>query len=79
MTFRILKATLISLVSMAFTANSVVADKFTLTGRRGETIELEARLAGSGQGTTALELNSGRYLLVPEAAIQDRIKIRMLN
>ena len=74
MTFRILQVTLISLIGVAITANSAVADKFTLTGRRGETIEVEARLAGSGQGTTALELASGRYLLVPEAAIEDRVK-----
>ncbi|MBM80433.1 MAG: hypothetical protein CMJ78_07560 [Planctomycetaceae bacterium] len=50
------------------------ADEFTLTDGRGGKIKVEARLAGSGQGAQALKLASGRLLLVPDQAIEERVK-----
>ena len=49
------------------------ADKFTYRAEDGSTVEVEARLAGSGQGVHALELADGQYRVIPEAAVMQRV------
>jgi hypothetical protein len=49
------------------------ADMFTYVNEQGETIEVEARLTGSGDGLHALELDNGQVLLVPQAAVRKRV------
>jgi len=46
------------------------ADQFTILNEGGETIEVDARLTGSGQGLHALELADGQLLLVPQRAVK---------
>jgi len=48
------------------------ADRFTYTDKQGETVNVEARLAGSGQGMHALELDDGSIRLVPQRAVTKR-------
>ncbi len=48
------------------------ADKFTFVDREGDTVQVEARLAGSGQDLHALEMANGRLLLVPQQVIKKR-------
>lgn len=52
---------------------SLRADTFTYEDEDGETVEVEARLAGSGQGLHALELADGEIRLVPQAAVSKRV------
>lgn len=48
------------------------ADRFILRGSEGKRIELEARVAGSGEGVGVLEQADGQYRLVPAAAVEKR-------
>jgi hypothetical protein len=50
----------------------VRADKFVYRDQQNKSVEVEARLAGSGQGVMILECDDGQYRLVPEAAIVKR-------
>lgn len=47
-------------------------DTFTYRDQNGETVEVEARLAGSGEGWHALELADGQIRRVPQAAVLKR-------
>ncbi len=47
-------------------------DHFTYVDKQGETVNVEARLAGSGQGMHALELDDGSIRLVPQRAVTKR-------
>jgi hypothetical protein len=49
------------------------ADMFTYVNEQGETTEVEARLAGSGDGLHALELDDGQVLLIPQEAVRKRV------
>jgi len=49
------------------------ADRFTYVDDGGGTVELEARLAGSGQGAFALETADGQIRLVPQGAVKKRV------
>ncbi len=48
------------------------ADRFTYLDEESQTMEVEARLLGSGQGAHALELADGQLLLIPQAALLKR-------
>lgn len=52
---------------------SLIADVFTYRDETGTEIEVEARLAGSGQGAHALELADGELQLVPQAGVIRRV------
>jgi len=73
MSFRFLHVSLAIVTAITLSPAWAAADSFTLTGPRDETIELEARLAGTDKRTSALELASGRYVLVPQAAIKGHV------
>lgn len=47
-------------------------DRFTYVDGQGETVTVEARLAGSGQELHALELADGSFRLVPQRAVTKR-------
>lgn len=47
-------------------------DIFVYRTEAGETIEVEARLAGSGQGALALEAADGQFRIIAEGAVQKR-------
>ncbi len=49
------------------------ADEFTYRDSKGETVTLEARLYGSGQGAFALEKADGQLELIPERAVIKRV------
>lgn len=61
-----------ALACMALMAQPVKADKFTYRGQDGASVEVEARLVGSGQGFHALELADGQYRVIPEGAVEKR-------
>lgn len=48
------------------------ADVFEYVNEEGKTVEVEARLAGSGQGAHALELADGHIEIIPQAAVKKR-------
>jgi hypothetical protein len=50
----------------------VSADTFTYRDEDGKTIEIQARLIGSGQGFQALERRDGQIQIVPNGAILNR-------
>ena len=58
-----------ALVAAALCHAPVWADRFTYVDESGKTVEVEARLAGTGRGSHALELADGRILLVPQRAV----------
>jgi hypothetical protein len=47
-------------------------DVFVYRTEAGETVEVEARLAGSGQGALALETADGQFKIIAEGAVQKR-------
>lgn len=49
------------------------ADQFTYRNDKGETVSVEARLAGSGQGALALELADGSIEIVPQGNVTKRV------
>lgn len=57
---------------VVLTTGTATADHFTYLDEQGNTVNIEARLAGSGQGVHALELADGSMRLVPERAVQKR-------
>lgn len=67
-----------TLLVLAFFCGSIAGilpargDLFTYRDQAGEKVELEARLAGSGQGAMILELPDGQYRLIPEGAVEKR-------
>ncbi|MGD9854970.1 MAG: DUF1570 domain-containing protein [Planctomycetaceae bacterium] len=69
-----MKRTFAPVMLCAFLAAAVsaTADEFTFKDAQGETQTLHARLAGSGEGLFALELEDGRWELVEESAIVSR-------
>src|SRR5947209_6826604 len=52
--------------------NVAQADHFTYVDQTGTTLQIEARLVASGQGTHILELANGQYRLVPQSAVKKR-------
>lgn len=52
----------------------VRADTFTLVSDAGVEFDVEARLAGAGQGIHALETSDGKLLLVPDKAVKSRVE-----
>ncbi|MEX0717957.1 MAG: DUF1570 domain-containing protein, partial [Planctomycetaceae bacterium] len=60
------------LFAVAAADSAARADTFVYRDREGARHEVDARLAGSGQRTHALELSDGQILLVPEAAVIER-------
>lgn len=50
----------------------VRADLFVYKDSKGEMVEVEARLVGSGRGATVLEIADGQYHIVPDEAIEKR-------
>jgi len=61
---------LLILASLAVDAR---ADEFTYKNEQGETVTIEARLHGSGQGAFALLKADGQIELVPERAVTERV------
>lgn len=55
------------------TSQSASADQFTYTDRDGKQVTVEARLAGSGKGSVALELADGYMRIIPQGAISKRV------
>jgi len=51
---------------------TVLADEFDVLTEDGGKTTLEAKLLGSGQGATVLELPDGQLKIVPQAAVVDR-------
>ena len=49
------------------------ADIFRYRNAIGDLVEVEARLAGSGQGAHALELPDGQLRIIPQAAVEQRV------
>ena len=58
--------------ALLLTTSQACADRFTYVDQQGETVTVEARLAGSGQGMHALELADGRIQLVPQRSVKQR-------
>lgn len=54
-------------------AGSARADQFRYIDEDGKTVEVEARLYGTGQGAIAMELGDGSLRLVPQEAVQKRV------
>ncbi|MEO1993986.1 MAG: DUF1570 domain-containing protein, partial [Planctomycetaceae bacterium] len=50
-----------------------LGDIFHYRNSTGDLVEIEARLAGSGQGAHALELSDGQFRIVPQAAVERRV------
>jgi len=48
-------------------------DIFRYRDAQGNLVEVEARLAGSGQGAHALELSDGQFRIIPQAAVEERL------
>jgi hypothetical protein len=48
------------------------ADLFVYREKSGETVEVEARLVGTGRGAMVLELADGQYRIIPEGAVEKR-------
>src|SRR4051794_13252740 len=48
------------------------ADQFSYVDQVGATVDVEARLIASGQGTLVLELANGQYRLIPQSALRKR-------
>ena len=73
----LLRRNLVSLLAIAVAITCVAhvasADTFTYVDRSGKQIEIEAKLAGSGQKFHAMELSDGQLLLVPQAAVMKRV------
>jgi hypothetical protein len=71
------RCNLITIAILAWTVlvvgQTTQADTFTYVDSSGKQIEVEAKLAGSGQKFHALELSDGRLLLVPQAALRKRV------
>ncbi|MCA9072812.1 MAG: DUF1570 domain-containing protein, partial [Planctomycetaceae bacterium] len=61
------------IVAIGLLAGISQADEFTYRNREGETVTLEARLYGSGQGAFALLKADGQVELVPERAVTKRV------
>src|SRR5690606_32288109 len=68
---RLATSHLIAMVVVTLTTQAQ-ADKFTFTDLDGETKTVEARLAGTGQGAVALELDDGSWKLVSDGVLQTR-------
>lgn len=62
---------LVLLLSWSF-PRPLPADHFRLRTPQGGEEQVEARLAGTGQGAMALELEDGQFRLIPEGAVIDR-------
>ncbi|MFN0053649.1 MAG: DUF1570 domain-containing protein [Planctomycetales bacterium] len=58
---------------IALVGDVACADLFSYRDAEGRTVEVEARLAGSGQGTLLLELSDGGYRPVSEGAVVNRV------
>lgn len=57
---------------IALNAETVRADRFVYQDEAGKKVEIEARLAGAGQGAMILECDDGQYHLIPEGAVVKR-------
>ena len=63
----------LGLVWLGLASSLCRADEFQYTDRDGQPQRVHARLAGQGDGFFALELDDGRWKLVAEGALQERI------
>lgn len=62
-----------SVLLAALSASRAPADTFRYVNQQGETQIAEGVLTGSGQGMHALEQADGRILVIPQAALQERV------
>ena len=69
---RLLRATAALLALFVLFVPESRADRFTYLDQDSQTVEVEARLLGSGQGAHALEQADGQLLLIPQAALLKR-------
>ena len=51
---------------------AAMADRFTYVDAAGKSVTVEARLAGSGRGSHALEFADGQIRLIPQASVSKR-------
>lgn len=58
---------------VALLATELSADTITYRDVSGQTLTIDARIAGSGQGAHALELDDGQFKIVPQGAVQERL------
>jgi hypothetical protein len=65
---------LIAALVLCVAVGPVRGDTFTLVSDAGVEFEVEARLAGVGQGIYALEMPDGKLLLVPDKAVKNRVE-----
>jgi len=64
---------LLTLGTLLLLAAPAGADQFTVREDDGNTVTVEARLAGEGQGVVALERTDGRIEVVPQGQILKRV------
>lgn len=64
--------TVLAAIVSGLTAPMAAGDVFRIVNREGRTEEIEARLAGEGQGALALELPNGHLQIIPLGAVQRR-------
>ena len=57
--------------AIAFVSHPAQADLFVYK-EKDQTVEVEARLVGSGRGAIVLELADGQYRIIPEGSVQNR-------
>ena len=67
-----IRCTLSMLLSCCCFVFSARADMFTVREDDGQTVTVEARLVGEGQGVVALERTDGRIEVVPQQQILKR-------
>lgn len=65
---------MIPVIFLSVVQSLAQADRFTYIDSSGKTTSVEARLAGSGQGTVAFETADGQIHLIPQVAIQERVE-----
>ena len=61
------------MTAVCLLAGAVQADQFRYIDEDGRTVEVEARLYGTGQGAIAMELGDGSLRIVPQEAVQKRV------
>jgi len=62
-----------TLLLVFVSADIATADEFRYVDEDGKTVDVEARLYGTGQGAIALELGDGSLRIIPQGAVQKRV------